>query len=578
MHPFSLSILFCLALFFSHLSGIAQNKFWVSFTDKGINAENLLAKPELFLSKTTCERRRLRQIGFHDSDLPVYSPYVQALVGHGAKLISRSKWLNAVVIEIETSRLHFIRDLPFVNGLWTVKTYTSSLSQIEIAQAKQSPNPLLTKKFVKNQESGYAYGAALTQVQMLHLDRLHQVGFTGKGVRIAVLDGGFRDTDKLKVFDSLRNSKRIIASYDFVRNQPEIFTPSVSSSHGTKVLSVLAAQLPDTFVGTAPDARYMLAITEEPKSEQKQEEYNWVEAVEWADSIGVDIIHSSLSYNTFDDSSEDYEWKDLDGDHAVTSIAADMAAAKGILVTTGAGNDGNSPWRRITAPCDGDSVLCVGALDNQKQRAVFSSVGPSADGQVKPDVMALGQGTMVAGPGDRIFEANGTSYSSPLVAGLAACLIQAHPTRDAMEILKAIQLSSSQATKPDSLYGYGIPHAKLADSLLRFVPDLSQLSLSQLSEQPKIITPPASKRDTLVFTDQPVSTFRIIANTLTLKTLDSRIVEVAIMYGKQKVIFPKDRTHVSDFRAVFQLEHLLPGKYYLHVETEGYEENIPFEK
>ncbi len=563
-------IILGLALFYSFLLK-SQDLFWISFTDKGDDATYLLDQPEKYLSQASLDRRRSQGIHIDMSDVPVHKEYVANLSQHVDSIVAISKWLNAVVVRIDMRQKTRLLSLPYVKQIWPVRR-----SQGIFTNHTQQKDQVLTMSYPQDT----IYGTTSRQISMLALEKLHQVGFTGKGVEIAVLDGGFNHVDQLSAFDSLRLQGRLIATYDFVRNRENIFSSEAISSHGTKVLSTLAGYLPGTYIGAAFDAQYVLAITEEPASESRQEEYNWIEAMEWADSIGVDIIHSSLSYNTFDSPDEDYSWEELDGQHAVTTIAADKAASKGIIVTTGAGNEGNNPWRRITAPCDGDSVLCVGAVDEEGNSAPFSSIGPSADGQVKPDVVAMGQGTIVVGPRNEMIRGNGTSYSSPLIAGLAACLVQGHPGRTSMDVIQAIRLSGHRAYRPDSIHGYGIPEATKADSLLRLVEDLSNVKIPvpQPYAKPKASIPQKTSIDTLDLTDSPQTTFRIIANVLTLKTLDNQIREIKILKGTQQVFFPEEDVQQSPYRAVFNVEHLLSGNYIVYIETEGYVELIRFDR
>ncbi len=561
----TLTILYILPL-------LGQSSFWVSFVDKGDSVEYYLTHPQYYLSTAALERRALQGINIDYSDIPINSCYLTELSKYVEVILAKSKWFNSVVVQVPAEVIPTIKRLPFV--LSVKPLVNRSLIQVN-DQADLSSIHDLNESSMDS-----VYGMAYDQIRMIKLDELHKVGFTGKGVRIAVLDGGFKEADNLAAFDSLRGQGRILGMFDFVRNTEDIFTKDVTSSHGARVLSTLAGQLPGMYVGSAPDAQYALAITERPRSERRQEEYNWVEAVEWADSIGVDIIHSSLSYNTFDNPDENYRWSDMDGQHALTTIAADKAVSKGIIVTTGAGNEGNKAWKRITAPCDGDSVLCVGAIDRDGNRAPFSSIGPSADGQVKPDVVAMGQEAAVVGPDGTIIKGNGTSYSSPLIAGLAACLIQAHPTKTAMDIIQAIRLSGHIAFSPDSLLGYGIPSSTKADSLLRFSENLNKVVIPHPSSdpRPKTLRVEKTNQTEMAPTKDHETTLRIIADALTLKTLDNRIRNIKIMKGKQQVFFPKEDIQQSDFRVVYNIERLLPGEYSIFIETDNYREAIPFER
>jgi hypothetical protein len=299
---------------------------------------------------------------------------------------------------------------------------------------------------------------------MLGGDVMHNNGYTGAGMTIAVIDAGFYRADSMAVFDSLFNSGRLLGTWDFTEDEADVFD---DGTHGSYVLSTMAANWPGTLVGTAPDADYLLLRSENVNSELLIEEYDWAEAAEYADSAGADIINSSLSYTTFDDSTQDHTYADLNGDITPVTRAADRAAAKGMIVCSSAGNYGDGSWFFIGAPADADSILTVGGVDSVENYVSFSSKGPTADGRIKPDVAAQAFQTYVA----ELFNlgaiaGNGTSFSSPIMAGMAACLWQCHPAATNMEVIQAIRLSGSQASNPDSLLGYGIPDIPQACNIL----------------------------------------------------------------------------------------------------------------
>jgi len=275
---------------------------------------------------------------------------------------------------------------------------------------------------------------------------------------IAVIDGGFYNVKELSAFDSLRTSGRLRGFKNFT---PDVKNPLGDNSHGTNVLSIMAAYLPGQLIGSAPDADYLLLRSEEIGHEYIVEEDNWLSAVEYADSIGVDIISCSLGYTTFDDSSQNHHHSKLDGRTVRTSQAATMAAARGMIVCMSAGNEGNSKWKYIAIPADADSIITVGAVYPNGNYAEFSSVGPTADNRVKPDVMAIGARTFYQNSMGNIVTGNGTSYSTPLIAGLVACLWQANPDKNNMEIIEMVKRSASHFDNPNSTYGYGIPDFSL---------------------------------------------------------------------------------------------------------------------
>ena len=308
------------------------------------------------------------------------------------------------------------------------------------------------------------YGASWLQTAIHNGQYMHKHGFTGKGITIAVLDAGFSAVDQLPVFDNLWENGRILGTRSFVNPGESVFS---QSTHGMSVLCVIGGFLPGELVGSAPDASFWLIRSENAFSEYIIEEDNWIAAAEFADSAGADIINTSLGYSEFDYWNQNHLYSDMDGNTTRISRAADIAASKGMLVVVSAGNEGNSAWKYITAPADADSVLTVGAVDPYLDVAEFSSRGPSSDNQVKPDVMAIGKGIYVASPDETIRPGNGTSFSAPLITGLAACLWQANRESSAMEIRQAICESADRYNQPDDEFGFGIPDFNLANVLLQ---------------------------------------------------------------------------------------------------------------
>ncbi len=374
-------------------------------------------------------------------DAPICEDYLVELAQADIPIDKQSRWLNA--LSIDQKHLSQALSFPFVVHSQSQSRYRKSEWELQ---------------------SDFDYGAGDWPANMIGLDSLHRMGFTGKGVTIAVFDGGFNNLDSIGGFDSLRFDGRIIAHRDFALNKPLGFD---QSAHGMQVMSTMAANQKDSLIGTAPHANYVLARTEVSGSETHQEEFNWINAMEWADSIGVDIIHSSLGYSLFDSLQGDYSYADMDGETTIITIAAELAASRGILITNSAGNSGNDPWYYITAPCDGPNVLCVGAVDSFENKPQFSSFGPSSDGRVKPDVMALGVRNTIYTPQGNLRTGSGTSFSGPVIAGAVACLMQAHPNKSNREIMDAVIQSADRFENPDSAYGYGIPDFRVADSILQ---------------------------------------------------------------------------------------------------------------
>lgn len=442
------------------LSLPAQQRYWVFFKDKGPEASFLLQHPETFLAPEAIQRRAGLDIQIDEIDLPVSVSYIDALTTAGLQVHTVSKWLNAVTIESQVPLWALQQTCPSVIAVRPVGT----LARHHIPEPQQvtsvPPNP-------SGKTTGFNYGLSATQVQQINMDCVHDLGYTGKNVVVTVMDGGFLNVDTYQAFDSMRANGRLIAYYDFVNNDNGIFD---ENSHGMSVLSIVGGLIPGQLIGTAPHAKYILCRTENVNSETHSEEDNWVRAMEWADSIGTDVIHSSLGYSTFDPGEGDYTYADMDGNTTIMTHAADLAASRGIIVTNSAGNEGAGAWYYITAACDGDSVLCVGAVDFMGTIASFSSRGPSSDGQIKPDVVAMGSGTVHMDAGGTISFGGGTSYSSPLIAGMVACLRQHYPFHTNMQIVDAVRQSADRSGSPDNDYGYGIPDGCKADSILGVMP------------------------------------------------------------------------------------------------------------
>lgn len=432
------------ALFLSLSLLWAQSPLYlVYFTEK---PDSLLRYPERLLSPQALQLRIERGLPIDMADVPPPSAWIDSLSRYG-RVRGYSRWLNAALVELSSP--HKLPAFPFVACLSPLtRSMPMGLSSITAVRPSQ---PSSRATAVVNS----------LQLDQIKLSALHSLGYTGQGIRIAILDAGFPYLDQIGAFQPLFQSGRFLGGYDFVAGDSSIFG---DNAHGTQVASVIVAYDPEGigYVGGAYGASVLLARTEDALSESRIEEWNWARAAEWADSIGVHIIQSSLGYSTFDDPNENYTYADLNGHTAITTQAARTAMRKGILVVNSAGNEGNSPWRYITAPGDADSILTVGAVGSQGQIAPFSSRGPTADGRIKPDVVALGWGTSIVGLSGQPQQASGTSFSAPLITSLAACLWQAYPSVSAQEVRQAILSSADRASAPDTLYGYGLPDGEKA--------------------------------------------------------------------------------------------------------------------
>lgn len=442
-------VFFCLSI----NAQIAPGKYWVQFTDKN-NTPYFINKPEDFLSERAIQRRQDYGIAIDEYDLPVNPSYLKAVAATGATLLHPSKWLNGVTVEVGNETvLELVESLPFVQK-------TRSLEDEPVKQMLKERDDFIDES-VASLEMNYAsfYGYAAPQIEQLNGAVLHEMGFQGQDVWIGVCDGGFSYVDKHEAFVSMYEENRFLGARDFVHKNGDVYT---ESSHGTSCLGLMAANVPNKYVGTAPQASYYLCRTENVRSENVLEEYNWVSAAEFLDSLGVDVISTSLGYVDFDDYHWNHVYSDLDGMTCVITKGSEIACSRGILCVTSAGNEGTTSFPYISAPADGEHVLTVGAVGTNGLRANFSSVGPTYDGRIKPDVMALGQGTPVVAAGEGMYyDGNGTSFSCPVLAGMAACLWQANRWSTAAEIREALRQSGNM-TAPNNYYGYGIPDFKKA--------------------------------------------------------------------------------------------------------------------
>lgn len=443
----------CAFLLVLSFSGFAQEDAWVYFNDKP-NAAAQLATPLNFLTQRALDRRANQNISLQVNDVPVHQPYIdQVTAAPGITVKAKSKWLNCVHVRGSVANINALELLSFVNRV----EFADNSLNLKRPQPK-TINPVNKQMDV---QVNFNYGNSGNQIQMLNAHLLHQANYTGGGKIIAVLDSGFINVNSISPFQRLFSNNLILGGYNYVSRNTDVYT---LHNHGTMTLSCLAGFVDGQLVGTAPDAQYYLFVTEDVTEENPVEESYWVEGAEEADRLGVDIISTSLGYYRFDDSSYGHDYSDFTGDKAFASKGANIAFSKGIVVVASAGNSGNNtaPLNRVGVPAEATNVLAIGAVKADETLAAFSSVGPSFDNRIKPDLMAQGQSAVLANTDGDIQTANGTSFSCPILAGAIACFWQAVPSLTNQQVVNFVKQSADRFNSPNAQFGYGIPDFQLA--------------------------------------------------------------------------------------------------------------------
>jgi hypothetical protein len=499
----------------------------VYFLDKGdIITDNYSARD--LLSSRAIDRRHKSGIKVPDFlDFPVNRNYLENVSRLGLVLHTTSRWMNTALFKSqEAFDIEELLSLPYVIGVKSVKT----------PGKKNSHNDKLELHIIQNELPVYN-----TPITMINANKMHPSGYDGKNILIAILDGGFLNTDMISSLNTLRSRKGIKKTYDFVNKNESVYNNSV---HGTAVLSVLAGNIPGKIEGTAPGSDFLLIKTEDVESEFPCEEDFWAAGAEFADSTGADIISSSLGYYTFDDPSLNYKYSDLDGNTSFITRVADIAASKGILVVNSAGNERNTDWKSIIFPSDGNNVVAAGAVDGNGIISDFSSSGPSADGRIKPDNVTMGVSVPVQTTGNSVGRSNGTSFSCPILSGIAACLMQAVPGALSSDIIVVLQSSADRYNHPDSLYGYGIPDIGLALDKL-------QNKYTKIPDDGLLIYPNPTKGDfEIVFSVPPEN------------------IEIAIFTLNGKIVFRKKISgYAGRTLVITELENREQGVYFLRITT-----------
>ncbi|MDO7847470.1 S8 family serine peptidase [Hymenobacter sp. M29] len=409
-----------------------------------------VSQPQAFLSARSVARRTRQGIPVLPRDLPVNPAYVAQIsnVAGNPQIMYTSRWFNAVLVACDSTVLARIQALPIVRSATT-------LNRNYLAPAPTAPPVQATPTVNRTQATRAQYGPAYRQNLQIGATAMHDAGFRGDGMHIAVFDAGFPGVNQIPALQSVFQENRLAGTRNYVDGGFNVYN---RDAHGTNCVSAIAANQSGFYIGSAPKATFHLCITEDIYSEHPIEEANWLAAAEYADSAGVDIISSSLGYTTFDAPSRSYTYADMNGRTAISTRAATFAARVGMLVVNAAGNEGDKPWHYISAPADADSIISVAAVDSMGNRAFFSSYGPSSDGRIKPTLAAMGLAAAVLGQTGNAFRGSGTSYACPILAGMVAGFWQANPTLTAQQVIMALRSTATQANNPDNELGYGIPN------------------------------------------------------------------------------------------------------------------------
>ena len=496
--------IFC--LFFTLFLQAQTQDAWVFFADKE-NVQQSIDNPITILTQEAIDRKALHNIAIDERDVPVNEAYITQIKNQpGITVYAKSKWMNCVYVRGSQSQINDLLDLSFVID---IEFADKSMNFAPI----EDPIPVEDKFLVEDitQKIVIDYGAAANQVEMLGGDYLHDEGYTGEGMRIAVLDAGFPGVDTESGFAYIRDDGRILGTYDFVERSE---TFNNNSSHGTRVLSTIGGFIDGQYAGTAIDASFYLFKTEDADSETPVEEAYWVEAVERSDSLGVHVINTSLGYQDYDNPAYSHTYEDLDGQTTFSARGANIGFEKGLIMVTSAGNDGNSGFPWVGTPGDSPGMLTIGAVDAAGDYASFSSIGPTVDGRVKPDVMAQGRDAVVINQDNEIVENNGTSFSSPITAGLVACLWQARPERTNSYVMNLIRESAHLFNNPTDQMGYGIPNFEEA---------LNAILSVDATDIGAFVVYPNPTTDRLFINTENIASFQVtLFNVLGSKVLQTR--------------------------------------------------------
>lgn len=562
-------------LFVTAVSAQSPAKYWVAFTDKK-GTPYSIDKPEAFLSPRAIELRKAHGIAIDERDLPVSPDYVRQVLAldTAARCFTTSKWLNGMTVyALREDMKEAIEKLPFVDSVQRTDVPKDTLLppwEPAYIFPGNGGRPICSYQYDIQKNNDFDYGKAAQQVRVNNVQWLHRMGFRGEGMQMMVLDGGFQNIDTISCFNILRNDHRLLGARNFVEPEKD---PMRKHTHGTMVLSCIASYLPGKLVGTAPMVQVYVAQTEESGSEDRVEEDNWVAGLEYADSLGCQVLNSSLGYTTFDDTVNQRTYADLTGEVSRASRAATIAASKGLLICNSAGNEGGKKWKYLGVPADAKDILTVGAVNTKRKRAYFSSFGPTADGRIKPDACAVGRNTYVSTPVGIITMADGTSFSSPMLSGMVTCLWQAFPEKSNYEIMEAVRQAGDRnirfngkvIVQPDTNdgYGYGITDFLRAYNILKYGED--DVMIHNYSQENAV---PTSNLFGFTLNQQDYSNLQVTATPLSFENgtvLEGKAKKIQVRQiitdnGQQSHVVILPKLPKSKPYQLYRLDFLLDGK------------------
>ena len=526
--------LYFIALFLLSFYGYSQEDAWVYFNDKP-DAVTQLNTPLNFLTQRALDRRDRQGIALSENDVPIHQPYIDEITAaNGITVMAKSKWLNCLHIRGSVDDINALILLSFVNHV--------HFADASLNSKRPTPRTMIPVNKQMDVQANFNYGNSSNQIQMLNGHLLHQAGYTGTGKIIAVLDSGFINVNSTAPFQRLFDNNQILGGYNYVSQSTDVYS---LHNHGTLTLSCMGGYVDGQLVGTAPDAQYYLFVTEDVTQENPVEESYWVEAAEEADRLGADIISTSLGYYEFDNPNYGHAYDEFTGDEAFASKGANIAFSKGMIVVASAGNSGGSPepLNHIGVPAEATKVLAVGAVKSDESYATFSSVGPSFDGRIKPDLMAQGQASVVANTSGTIQTASGTSFSCPIMAGMIASFWQVVPRLTNQEVIDIVKQSADRYANPDNQFGYGIPDFYAA--LLAV-----QLSIGDNSKAKFLVYPNPAKNNLFIYFPNEYQDAKLTLYT----TLGQNVFEKSI----------------TKTEASISLDNLNSGIYYYKIESNSF--------